>query len=141
LFVVGCPSSFVGCGSVRHRWSPLFVCCLVCVVWRSPFHSSWVGSDVVMWRGVFVHRGGPPSFVVVVPPSFIVGCPSSFVPVPTARSAPGIHPVSSGLQACWQGLVPSFMVVLLWGGSRFCCWSLVVVPLIRRGGSPFVRWW
>jgi hypothetical protein len=86
------------------------------------------------------------SFVVEAPPSFVVGCPPSFVPVPAARSAPGIHPASSGSQACWQGLVPSFVVVPSWGGSGFHRWSwslsfVVVVPPSFVGGSPLHSSW
>jgi uncharacterized membrane protein YuzA (DUF378 family) len=75
---------------------------------------------------------------MVVPPSFVVGCPPSIISVPAARSAPGIHPASSGSQVCWQGLVLSFVVVLSWGGSGFHRWLLVVVPLVGHGGSPLV---
>jgi hypothetical protein len=107
------------CGSFHRRWSLLFIHCPICALWRSPpHHLLWVGDDLVTW---WCSSWRPPSFI----------------PIPTGRSAPGIHPGSSGSQACWQRLVlwvvpPSFVM----GGS----FSFAVggAPLIRCGWSPFI---
>jgi hypothetical protein len=131
-FVVSCPSSFIRCGSIHRRWSPLFIRCPVC-------------SSLVVPPRLFI-GGSPLRLFIVVPlirhawsPSFFVRAVCRLSPLVRRRWSPLVHSSYSPLfivravRSLWRS--PHLFVV-------GCPLSFVIdgPPSFVHHGSPRSSW-